>query len=192
MRILRTYLLYLTSFTGIIAVFWLLSVITGFLMGLVTPETIVTSIATLATRIAAAKFVWWLAVLTGWPLAFWVAWKVITPRPEYPVTIREDDMGAVEVAPTAIRRLAEATVKACGGPAVQRTEFVRELGKPTVKIWCDLTSGSNGEGPLELGNRLRDDIEARLKEDFSLEGIRVNMVHRPKSGSRSASTVGHA
>jgi len=192
MQNFRTIFNQLTSLIGIIMMFWLLTMTTGYLVGIVTPEKIVTSIAELAVRIESSKISWWLGILAAWPALGFIAWTLLTVKRENPLTIREDETGAVEVAPSAIRRLAEATIKSQGGPTVQKTEFVTEFGKPTVKVWCDLTSGLDGEGPLQLGNRLRGNIETRLKEDFSLEGVRVNLVHQSKKGASTPSQIGHA
>ena len=66
-----------------------------------------------------------------------------------------------------------------------RAEFARKLGKPVLQIWCDLTVGGNGDGPVARGEKLKRDIERRLHEDFALDKVRVELIHMPRGNVRS-------
>jgi hypothetical protein len=179
MRSLRAHLINTAALIGMISAGLLLLNLTGFLIGAVTPRLITTVLATWATKIAASQATWWLASLLGWFIFGWSAWLLLTFRLEAPVLIREDEIGTVEVAPEALAGLARAEVAAQGSPRPFRAEFIRKMGKPILQVWVDLTLGGDSDGPVARGEKLKADIERRLREDFSLNSVRVEVIHMP-------------
>jgi hypothetical protein len=184
MRSLRPILITISATIGLVAAFFTLCTLTGFLVGAVTPHSITVALATWANRISAAPLTWWLAALVGWVIVGWSSWLIFTLRMEAPVVVREDEIGTVEIAPEALASVARAEIMAQGSPRPIRAEFARKLGRPVLQIWTDLTTGGNGEGPLARGEKLKRDVERRLSEDFALDKVRVEVVHLPNQKSR--------
>jgi len=187
MRTLRHHVYFLLAIIGLISSGLALIALTGFLLGALTPQGITGMLASSANTVAASKGTWWLASLLGWVILGWTGWLLFTFRAEYPVLIKEDEFGAVEVAPEALAKLARAEVIAQGSPKPIKCEFARKLGRPVLQVWCDLTCGDNGEGPVARGMKLKGDIEKRLREDFSLDRIRVEIIHQPRQNVRTRS-----
>lgn len=180
MHSLRTFVINLAAWIGIIASIITLLTLTGFLIGFVTPHLATTILATWATKISASKPVWFLSALIGWVLLGWSVWLLVTFRREAPILIREDETGSVEVSGEALKGLARAEIIAHGGTRPSRAEFARKFGRPVLKVWCDLTAG-NDIGPIAFGQKLKTEIENRLRRDFSLNSVRVEIIHHPVS-----------
>ena len=188
MRSLRTLLVSTAAIIGLASAIMTLLVLTGFLIGAVTPHGITIELATWANRISASPLTWWLAALVGWTIVGWSTWLIFTMHLEAPVLIREDEIGSVEIAPEALASVARAEVMAQGSPRPIKAEFLRKMGRPVLQIWTDLTCGGDGEGPLARGEKLKRDVERRLSEDFALDKVRVEVVHLPSQTSRNKPT----
>jgi hypothetical protein len=179
MRNIYTHILYATSFIGIVCLFATLIAMTGFLFGFLKPLFVGALYVLWADKIHASPTVWLLATVTGWFIAGYSAWILRTFRNENPITIIQDDSGAVEIAPSAISGLANAVVIAQGGMKPHRTEFARRQGKPVLQVWTDLVKGNRESSPVEWGESLKGGIEKRLKEDFCLDNVKVEVIHQP-------------
>jgi hypothetical protein len=188
MRPLRHHVINLAAAIGILASGIYLLSLTGFLFHILTPRIITLILANSAAHIYKSPGSWWMGMLIGWAAFVWSCWLLISHRAEKPVLIKEDELGTVEVTPTALARLAHAEVAAQGSPRPIRTEFVRKFGRPVLQVWCDLTRCDNGEGPVARGEKLKRDVERRLREDFSLEKVRVEVIHQPSDGGRAKVT----
>ncbi len=179
MRTIRTRLLTAYSVIGMVFVFGLLLLLTGHLVGIVTPHRVAAILATGATAISSAPFTWWLVALVGWALGVWTTGLVWKWRAYPPILVSEDETGMVEVAPEAICSLARSEIRAQQIPGGCRAEFTGRLGSPMLQIWCDLASGENGDGPAARGTRLKSLIERRLREELDVEGVKVAVIHQP-------------
>ena len=187
MRTFRAQLVSIYSFLGIISSFMALLLLTGFLLGIITPKGITGAVALLATRVSSSVLLCWLIALVGWFLAVWTTSFIMKHRFPPPIPISEDDMGGVEIAPEALCSIARSEVKSHGISGACKADFSRRFGSPIVQVWCDLTG--SGESPAVLGDAVKNEIERRFLEDFNLKGIRVSVIHQPNSGnSRKLST----
>jgi hypothetical protein len=184
MRTLRSQLVSVYSFLGIISVFAILLTLTGFLLGIITPKVLTAALSLIATKISTSILLCWLIALIGWYLAVWTTSFIMKHRFLSPIPVSEDDKGAVEIAPEALCSLAKNELKSHGISGPSKTDFTRKFGSPMLQVWCDLACGESGESPVELGNILKRDIESRLREDFNLNGIRVAVIHQPNSNNR--------
>jgi hypothetical protein len=183
MRTFRSHLINIYTFIGIIAAFAFLIVLSGYLFGWITPETITASLANKANQVEASRPAWWLVSIWGWIFAIWTAGYLMKTGNNEPISISEDENGAVEITPEALCNLAKAELKSQGMPRPLKADFTRKLGSPMLQVWVDLTCGIGGDGPVALGKKLKKSIEDRLSKDFNLDGIRVAVIHQP--GPRS-------
>ena len=179
MRTLRTQLLTFYGIIGIASLFFLLAIITGFMLGAVTPHLVTAWLASSATRISASPMTSWLALLAGWIIVIWTTSMIWRWSAHNPVVIWEDESGALEIAPEALCSVARNELKQHGFSKNCSVEFTRKLGSPVLQVWCDLTGGSTGEGPVAMGGTLKKGIENRLKDDFDLREVQVSIIHRP-------------
>jgi len=193
MRTLRTQLLTIYGIIGIATLFFSLAIITGFMVGAVTPHIVTAWLASSATRISTSPMTSWLALLAGWVIAIWTTSIIWKWRAHKPVVISEDESGALEIAPEALCSVARNELKQYGFSKNCSVEFTRKLGSPVLQVWCDLTGGSTGEGPVAMGGTLKKGIETRLKDDFDLREVQVSIIHRPGSnGIRKKRTASAA
>ncbi len=188
MRTLRINIINLFSFIGILSVFVTLLAITGFLLGILTPQKITMLLATAAAGIQGSSSTWWLIVLATWFAAGWASMYLLRTRTHPPIQIIEDETGVIEVTAEALCSLARMETRDQGISGKVNVDFTRRLGKPVLQIWCDLNLGGNGENPVELGEKLKKKIEIRLREDFNLKGIRVAVIHQPRSKAERSKT----
>jgi hypothetical protein len=179
MRILRQFLINLYSVLGIISIFLFLALITGFLLGILTPQKITSFLAISANGIIASAAQWWSGILLGWIASTSAIYFLWITGSHPPVKITEDDFGAVEISTQALCSLAKEELRNQGITVPCKTDFTRKLGTPVLQVWCDLVARGNGENPVDLGERLKHGIEQRLREDFNLKGIRVSIIHQP-------------
>ena len=99
MRTLRSNIINIYAFIGIISVILLLLNLTGFLFGILTPERITMFLASTAVKMSGAIFTWWVSAAIGWFAACWTILYLIRTRTHPPIQIKQDDIGAVEVHP---------------------------------------------------------------------------------------------
>jgi hypothetical protein len=181
MKPLRYYVVNFAAGIGLIALGLTLLSLTGFLFHILTPRTITIMIASTANMIYRSTGAWWLTMLIGWAIFAWSMWVLISHRAEKPLLVREDELGTVEVTPTAVAGLAKAEAVNLGAARPVRTEYVRKFGRPVIQLWCDLTRNDGGEGPLVQGEKLKREVEKRIREEFSLENVRVEVIHKSSS-----------
>jgi hypothetical protein len=179
MRTLRTQLLTIYGIIGIATLFFSLAIITGFMLGAVTPHLVTAWLAASATRISASPLTSWLGLLIGWAIAIWTTSIIWQWRAHKPVVISEDESGAVEIAPEALCSLARNELRQHGLTKNCDVEFTRKLGSPVLQVWCDLARGTTGESPVSMGGTLKTGIEKRLRNDFDLREVHVSIIHRP-------------
>jgi len=188
MRNLRTYLVNIYSVLGVVAVYIFLLTVTGILFGFTNAENMGGIFKLLGAGIAGAKGAWWLTAIVGWFLAIWTTMYLIRTRTYPPIPVKEDEIGAIEITPEALCSLAKNELRATGIRGPYKAEFTRRFGNPVLQVYCDLTSGPDETGPVELGEALKGAIENHLISDFGLKGIKVAIIHQPSSkNSRSVS-----
>jgi len=180
MRTLRNHIIDIYTVIGIISTLVVLLLLTGFLLGILTPRAITVFLATASTHIAESKVSWWFGVLGAWIVAGWTILFLIRTHSYPPLQITEDDSGVVEVTTQALCSLARAELREQGITGPCKAEFTKKLGSPMLHVWCDLDVGAGDEGLVARGNRLKSEIETRLREDFNLRGIRVAIIHQPR------------
>jgi len=181
MRTLRSNILQLFSLVGIVATMFTLFMLTGFLTGILTPDQISAIFASAGSEIMAAKRAWWLGIASGWLAIIWMTWFLVRTRSHPPISIKADEKGAVEVTTDALCTLARREAQSQGIKGPCRAEFTRKLGSPILQLFCDLTPDDNKIGPVIWGETLRKKIEDRLESDFNLNGIKVCVIHQPRS-----------
>ncbi len=179
MRNLRTHLINIYSIVGLAAVFVLLLGLTGHLLGILTPQAVTTLIAAIATSISQSAVSFWMIAIVGWLLATWSASYLMKTRQHPPIPITEDEIGAVEITTDALCSLAKTEARNQGVTGPMRADFTRKYGAPSLQVWCDLTSVEESEGPVAMGEKLKQVIESRFRQDFNLEGIKVSVIHQP-------------
>ena len=186
MRTLRSNIISLFSIVGIIATFVTLLMLTGILIGILTPGSLTGIFTLLVKDVMVSRASWWLGAFCGWAGSVWMVWFLIRTNIHPSIPISEDENGAVEVSTDALCSLARTEARSQGVKGPCRAEFTRKLGAPILQLFCDLTAGNDVDGPVAWGEMIRREIEERLLTDFRLKGIKVAIIHQPNSrGTRN-------